>query len=99
MVSKKHEIISHFTTFMQNYGKTYQEWCVGISNDAFDRLFNHHGVKKDIDFWIHETAISEQVAKEVEEHFVKKLGTDKGSDGKACAKTVYAYKIAPHTRP
>lgn len=100
MVKIKQEIISEIDSYIEECGGGYSAWYVGVSKDARDRLFNQHGVKEKGDFWIHRAASSSQIAREVEAHFVNKLGTDGGTGGgDETATMVYAYKKARHTDP
>lgn len=94
-------IINDITTHAQESGASkWNEWYVGISADARDRLFNGHGVKEQGDWWIFRQAISSSEARAVESHFVNKFGADGGTGGgDDTADMVYAYRKAGHTRP
>ena len=100
MAKTKEELIAAINAYMQKGGGVYKAWYVGISKDAKDRLFNGHSVKENGDWWIYDRAISSTVAREVEDYYVNRMGTDGGTGGgDYTADMVYAYKKAPHTRP
>lgn len=93
----KEQIVADITAHVQKSGaKTWDEWYVGISKDAKDRLINGHGVTE---WYIYRTATSSAVARAVEAYFVNELeakGATGGGDDSA--DMVYAYKIGPNTR-
>ncbi len=100
MAKTKQEIISLIDAHIQKGGGGYGAWYVGIASDARDRLFSDHRVKEHSDGWIHEPCSSSTVAREIEDYFVNKQGTDGGTGGgDASTDVVYAYKKAPHTDP
>ena len=100
MSKSKQEIIDEIRTHIQRCAGNYSAWYVGISKDAKDRLFNAHNIREKKDAWIFRTAISSQIAREVEEYFVNTLGTDGGTGGgDNTSDMVYAYKKAAHTNP
>jgi hypothetical protein len=100
MPDNKQEIIKAFEEHIQKGGGGYKSWYVGISSNARDRLFNQHKVQEKGDWWIHKTATSSQIAREIETYFVNIRGTDGGpGGGDENADMVYAYKKAAHTNP
>lgn len=80
--------------FIDRNGGEYSGWYVGISADARERLEDHN-VKKGYHF---NTASTEEVAREVEKHFLD-LGCDGGPGGGKNPKQVYVYKITADTDP
>jgi hypothetical protein len=98
MAKSKTEILNDFQEFMVKHGGKYKEWCVGTAEDAKAQLFNVHKFKKGADKGLFREADSEMQAAGVAEFFTN-LGA-KGDDSvKRNADQVYAYKIAPHTKP
>ena len=100
MEKNKEEIIADINMHIKRCGGNYSDWYVGISKDARDRLFNAHKVREKKDAWIYRKASSSQIARDIEDHFVRILCTD-GEIGGGDDKTdmVYAYKKGAHTHP
>ncbi len=100
MAKTKQEIINEILGHMRLCGGNYRDWYVGISKDPRDRLFNGHCANRPIDSWIYRAASSSLAAREVEDYFVNRLGTDGGpGGGDHNSAFVYAYKKAIHTNP
>lgn len=101
MASTKEQIVADFKEHIEKSGvRSWNEWYVGISKDAKDRLFNGHGVREKGDWWIYRQATSSQSARDVESYFVNTLGTDGGTGGgDDTADMVYGYKKESHTNP
>jgi len=96
MAKSKQEIIADINSFIKKGGGGYRAWYVGITSGAKARLAEHKAKV----WWIFKTAISSQVAREIEDHFVNSCKTDGGTGGgDETATKVYAYKKAPHTDP
>lgn len=75
------------------------EWYVGIAEDPQARVFQEHGVNKDIDYWIYRECISADAARRVKQYVIAIYQTDGGSGGgDDRSRFVYAYKKEPHTR-
>jgi hypothetical protein len=88
------ELISH----MKKYDGKYQDWYAGVTADAREMLFSHHGVKENGDAWISRRCVNNVAAREIERYFMKK-----GCKGGAVSEEksilyFYAYMIQPHTR-
>src|ERR1700733_5654548 len=78
-------------------GGSYSTWYTGIAADPKDRLFIGHSVSEKGDSWIYRTCDSNQDARTVENALLY-LGTKGGPcGGDNATKSVYAYKISPHT--
>jgi len=90
------EIKNHITS----EGGPYSRWYVGIAKNARERLFQDHGVKEKEDSWIIREAISDDIARKIEDYFVNTLKTS-GNPGGGDEKTVfvYAYWKQTHTEP
>ena len=70
-----------------------------LSASPRNRLFDDHNVRENGDAWIFREATSSAVAREVETYFINMKGTQGGpGGGDANSRSVYAYKIKPHTR-
>lgn len=92
----------HITTDIENHirkcGGQFSHWYVGIATDAQTRLFSDHQVRKQGDAWIFREAGTHQKARQIEEYFVKRLGTRGGTGGgSTTTREVYAYRITSHT--
>jgi len=97
MVKTKQEIINDITNHFK--GKVYKDCYVGITSDRDGRLFGDHNVSKEKGHWINRSASSDNVAREIEQHFLDK-GMDGGpGGGDEGSKIVYAYKKTPTTNP
>lgn len=70
MTYPQEQIVADIESHIRKSGAQYwREWCVGISKNARDRLFNGHGVNESQDWWIFRQAISSAAARDVESHF------------------------------
>ena len=100
MPQDKQEIIDDIKKYILENRGDYNLWYVGVSSDARKSLFKEHEVKEKGDRWIYKTAISSEIAREVEKYFLIVLGTDGiiGS-GEETARMVFAYRKAMHTNP
>jgi hypothetical protein len=99
-MSEESELIGKIKNHIADRGGSYSEWYVGIAKDPKQRLFKDHNVNEDTDKWIHVGASSSTVARNVEDYFVSKLGTDGGSGGGDSSTIhVYAYRKNSHTDP
>ena len=80
--------------------KFYSDFYVGITDNIEERLFGYHNVNKVTDWWIHCYADSEQIAREIEKHYLE-LGMDGGTgggSGDGNTRYVYCYEKNDHTR-
>ena len=97
MTHLKQEIINNITKHFR--GENYNNIYVGITSDAKKRLFEDHNVSKKNGYWIHRTATSHNIAREVEKYFLD-VGMDGGSGGgDESSSIVYAYKKTSYTNP
>ena len=100
MEKSKKEIIDHINMHIKRCGGNYGNWYVGISKDARERLLIGHNVSEKKDSWIYRKTSSSEIAREIEDYFVKMLGTDGGTGGgDDTTDMVYAYKKGTHTNP
>lgn len=100
MAAPKQQVIADIRAFIERCRGACRGWYVGIASDPRSRLFGDHGVDEKGDMWIYRECESAVLAREVEEFFVKMIGTDGGlGGGDESTRWVYAYKKAPHTVP
>lgn len=92
------QIITDVVNHINQCGGSYRDWYAGIASDPKERLFSGHGVNKETDAWIHRPCGSEDVARDIERHFLAKgcQGDEGGGDYRTAH--FYAYKVRPHTR-
>lgn len=96
----KDQIIREISAHIKERGGFPRDWYTGISQDAKERLFTDHNVDKEKDAWIFITANSNKEAREIEDYFVNKIGTDgRPGGGDKESKMIYAYKKTPHIEP
>lgn len=99
MAKTRDQIIADIDGHIGNNGADFGNWYVGIAASPRDRLFNDHNVRENGDAWIFREATSSTVAREVENYFIDVKGTQGGAGGgDSSSRSVYAYKIKPHTR-
>lgn len=100
MSNGKQEIIDNIRKYIQEKRGDYNLWYVGVSSNARSSLFIEHKVKEKEDLWIYKTALSSEIAREVERYFLIVLGTDGLiGNGEETARMVYTYRKAAHTDP
>jgi len=96
----KQEIIDDIKKYIQEKRGDYGLWYVGVSSNARNSLFSEHKVKEKEDFWIYKTALSSEIAREVEKYFLIVLGTDGLiGNGEETSRMVYTYRKTTHTDP
>ena len=100
MAKSKDEIIQYISKYINDTGGSFSSWYVGTCQDAYNKLFFGHKVKQIGDDWFYIRAVSSKVACEVENYFVKTIGTDgSGIDHRKNEEIVYIYKKVTHTDP
>ena len=100
MSNGKQEIIDDIKKYIQEKRGDYGLWYVGVSSNARNSLFSEHKVKEKEDFWIYKTALSSEIAREVEKYFLIVLGTDGLiGNGEETSRMVYTYRKTTHTDP
>ena len=92
------EIVNKIDEHLRKSGKRYySEFYIGVSQNAVKRLFEEHHVDKENSWWIYTTAISSEVARQVEKHYLDlgmRGGTGGGDDK---SKMVYCYVVTSTT--
>ena len=100
MAEVKEQVVPEIHEHISRLGGAYRSWYVGIAADPQARLFRDHGVDERSSAWIFRECESVEVARQVEDLFVRVLGADGGpSGGDATARWVYAYRKTLGTRP
>lgn len=99
MQQQESSVVSDIVGYIRKTNTPLTEWYVGIAIDAQARLFEGHGVNKDVDYWIYRECFTADAARRVEQYFIINCQTDGGSGGGSDAsRFVYAYKKERHTR-
>lgn len=83
------KIIADIDAYMGHHGGRNADWYVGIAADPKDRLFNCHGVAEKGGAWIYRQADTSDIARDVEQAYVRS-GHD-GGQGGGDRSTVYVY--------
>ena len=93
------EIITAINEHLGNSLKQHwKDFYVGITDNVDERLFGFHKVPEEGYWFITCPADSEDIARDVEKHFLTK-GMDGGTGGGDEDTTfVYCYEIGPNTR-
>lgn len=93
------EIVSQIIDHISQCGGQHREWYVGIAEDPNSRLFNDHGVVREIDKWIFRICDNSEMARAIEKFLLEnyEFSGDTGG-GSYLTKYIYAYKIASHTQ-
>ncbi len=68
MAKSKQEIIDDIASCFK--GRAYKNCYVGITLNVDDRLFGDHNVSREKSDWVYGTASSDNVAREIEQHFL-----------------------------
>ena len=97
MAKSKQEIIDDIASCFK--GRAYKNCYVGITLNVDDRLFGDHNVSREKSDWVYGTTSSDNVAREIEQHFLDQ-GMDGGpGGGDEGSRIVYAYKKTAITNP
>jgi hypothetical protein len=78
MAGSRQDIINDITNHFKNIA--YSNCYVGITSNVNDRLFGDHNVSKENGHWIYQTALSSDIAREIEQYFLDR-GMYGGSGG------------------
>ena len=93
------EIAFDLRGFIEEHARAPHQWYVGLAADAEEKLFKHHKVKRHRDSWIYRMADSPEVARTIQENFLK-LGCDgEPRPDEPKASVVYVYLKSRETTP
>ena len=86
-MSNRNDLITRFQQYIDRNGgipKGYggYGWYVGVTSRPRERLFDEHKVNERSGAWIYGTAGSSRIARDVEEHFLRK-GCQGGPGGRS----------------
>ena len=98
MAKSKKEIIEEIEAYMAKRGGDIEDWYVGISANARERLFDDHSVDEKKGAWIIRGTSSDSVARDIEKYFLAKGAQGGTGGGDAESTAVYAYKTTSDTR-
>lgn len=99
MITEPRQVMGDIHNHIQKRGGRLHSWYVGISEDPERRLFNEHNVRRIGDAWIYRHVASIEIARKIEDYFIRS-GADGGpGGGDEDATGVYAYKKSSNTGP
>jgi hypothetical protein len=99
MAKSTNIIILEILEFIRMEGGHLATWCIGVSNEPKQRLFDEHQVHYQDDAWIYRTTASESEALNVQSYFLE-YGLDGRKGGRrADYRMVYAYRKGISTKP
>jgi hypothetical protein len=91
-------IVNEMQEHLTKSGKRhYSDFYVGITNDVERRMFKEHNVPKENAWWIYRTAENSDIAREVEDHFLRKGMRGNDGGGNDTSSIVYCYAVSPTT--
>lgn len=100
MPKTRKTIVREIQRYMDGVEGLYEEWYVGVGENAREALFDAHRVEKSGDLWIYRTATSARVAHGVRDFFTSELGVEGATEAAGGdPRMVYAYRKASHTEP
>lgn len=90
------DIDAHLQKSRKQY---YSDFYLGITDNIQERVFGYHKVPQMGHWYITRGADTEQIARDVEKHYLD-LGMDDGTGGGTGGDTriVYCYEIGPNTK-
>jgi hypothetical protein len=87
------EIIkSEMKEYVSSWGRKYSEWCVGVTENAKQRLFGDYHVNEKNDAWIYRAASSSDIARKIELYFID-IGVKNDPRTKNEYAEIYLYKV------
>jgi hypothetical protein len=101
MVYSVQQIKYEILAYIKEFGGSFGDYYVGLTDDPQKALFETHGLVKNRDPWLYKQALSFAAARTVQQYFVDRLHTDgepavAGSEDVDC---VYVYRKSMGTRP
>lgn len=97
---KEQAIINAIDEHLKKSNKQYyNQFYIGITSDVNARLFGAHKVPRENHWWIYRFADNEQIARDVERHYIDlgMQGGEGGGTGEGNVTCVYCYAIANYT--
>ena len=85
-------IESEMKEYVSGWGGKYSEWCVGITENAKQRLFGDYHVNEKSDAWIYRAASSSDIARKIELYFID-IGAKSDPRTKNQHAEIYLYKV------
>jgi len=85
-------IVSEMKEYVSGWDGRYSEWCVGITENAKQRLFEDYHVNEKNDAWIYRVASSSNVARKIELYFID-IGAKSDPRTKNEYAEIYLYKV------
>ena len=85
-------IISEMKEYVSGWKRKYSEWCVGVTENAKQRLFEDYHVNEKNDAWIYRAASSSNVARKIELYFID-MGVKSDPRTKNEYSEIYLYKV------
>ena len=85
-------IKSEMKEYVSGWSGRYFEWCVGIAENAKQRLFGDYHVNEKSDAWIYRAASSSDIARKIELYFID-IGAKSDPRTRNEYSEIYLYKI------
>lgn len=102
MIQSVQQVKFEFLSYIKEFDSTFSNWCVGISANPKQTLFDLRGVRDAQDPWLYKQLLSHRAAQLVRTYFVENLGVVgapiPAGDDREDFDCVYLYKVAPHTK-
>jgi hypothetical protein len=70
------QIKYEFLLYMKGLGGAFGDWYVGAASDPEQALFEHHGVRSDMEPWIYKPALTNRATITIVRDFVEVLHAD-----------------------
>ena len=85
-------IESEMKEYVTSWSGKYSEWCVGVTENAKQRLFEDYHVNEKNDAWIYRAVSSPNVARKIELYFID-IGVKSDPRTKNEYAEIYLYKV------
>ena len=85
-------IVSEMKEYVSGWGEKYSEWCVGVTENAKQRLFEDYRINGKNDAWIYRAVSSSNVARRIELYFID-IGVKSDPRTKSEYTEIYLYKV------
>lgn len=77
--------------------RSYSNFCIGITNDVEQGLFQRHNVSKDMDWWIYVDVGDVENARQIAQYFLEKGMRGNDDKGNEHSTIVYCYVVTQYT--